>query len=443
MKERLTRNIGMKIISLIIAVFLWIIINGLTDPVTTKIVKDIPVELLNEDAMESVGKIFEVLSGEKVSIKVRAKRSIAEHLEARDFRAVADVSKMTELNAVAIVVNSIGYDEAELEILETEAEDGTNMVLLALEDSDTQSFAVSVVADGTVADGYYITESLVSPNLLTITGSKTQIAKIAKIAVLVNVDGANGSFVQAGTPVAYDKNGNVIEKTKLKLSADQVQVSMTLLPTKTIALEVEASGTPFYNYACTGIEYAPNTVLIAGRQSDLNKISQLKLQCDINNARKNVEAELNVKEALNKIYGNTYILVDENEKVSVKASIDKMETKELPVLTGSIEVKNLAEGLKVEFSELTVAIQATALAEKLSEITSSSLNAYIDCKNYTRPGSYLAVVHTQYPDIVKIVTVGILISDADPDTGEALEAAEGKNAEAVAVVAESYGADAE
>ena len=54
MKERLTRNFGMKIISLIIAVFLWIIINGLTDPITTEVIENIPVRLVNEDAMDSV-----------------------------------------------------------------------------------------------------------------------------------------------------------------------------------------------------------------------------------------------------------------------------------------------------------------------------------------------------------------------------------------------------
>jgi len=410
MKERLTRNLGMKIISLIIAVFLWIIINGLTDPITTEVIEDIPVRLVNEEAMNSVGKIFEVVSGDYITVKVRAKRSVAESLDIDDFFAVADVSKMTEMHAVEIVVNCTSFNETEVEILAKRTDDGTGMMMLALEESDTQSFAVSVVPDGTVADGYYITESLASPNLLTITGSKTQIGKIAKIAVLVNVDGATGSFVQSGTPIVYDVNGNVIESSKLSFSAEQVQVSMTLLPTKQIQVRVTENGTPFYNYDCTGVEYAPNTVLIAGKSEDLAKISQLDLMCDISNARTDVESELGIEEHLNKLYGDKYILVGENDHVSVKATIERMQPREISLMTSGLELRDLADDLSVEFSEITTEITVVAVPKYLEDISAASLEPYIDCSAFTEPGEYVAVIRTQQPENAEVKYASIWIT---------------------------------
>lgn len=415
MKERLTRNLGMKIISLIIAVFLWIIINGLTDPITTEVIEDIPVRLVNEEAMNSVGKIFEVVSGDYITVKVRAKRSVAESLDIDDFFAVADVSKMTEMHAVEIVVNCTSFNETEVEILAKRTDDGTGMMMLALEESDTQSFAVSVVPDGTVADGYYITESLVSPNLLTITGSKTQIGRIAKIAVLVNVDGATGSFVQSGTPIVYDVNGNVIESSKLSFSAEQVQVSMTLLPTKQIQVRVTENGTPFYNYDCTGVEYAPNTVLIAGKSEDLAKISQLDLMCDISNARTDVESELGIEEHLNKLYGDKYILVGENDHVSVKATIERMQSKQISLMTSGLELRDLADDLSVEFSEITTEITVVAVPKYLEDISAASLEPYIDCSAFTEPGEYMAVIRTQQPENaeVKYASIWIMVREKE------------------------------
>ena len=408
MKERLTRNLGMKIISLIIAVVLWLIINGLTDPVTTKVVEDIPVRLVNEEAMDSVGKIFEVLSGEYITVKVRAKRSVAETLSTDDFEAIADVTKMSEMHAVEIVVNCPNYNETEVEILSKQTKDGTGMMILSLEDSDTQSFAVSVVPDGIAADGYVITESQVSPNLITITGSKTQIAKIAKIAVLVNVNGAGASFIKTGTPVVYDASGNVVDSSKISLSADQVQVSVTLLPTKQIKINVTEAGEPFYNYDCTGIEFAPSTVLIAGQKFDLDRISQLNMSCDINNAREDVETKLNIEDALQAQYGTSYILVDEIEHVSAKATIERMESKEVTILTNSIELRNLAENLEVQFTEVTKNLKVVAVPAVLETINAASLKPYIDCAEYTEPGTYVAVIGTQEPENrVKITTVQI------------------------------------
>ena len=427
MKERLTRNLGMKIISLIIAVFLWIFINGLTDPITTEVIGDIPVKLINEEAMDSVGKIFEVISGDNISVKVRARRSVAEALNAEDFLAVADVTKMTEMNAVEIVVTCPGYGEDEVEILSKQTDDGTAMMMLALEDSDTQSFAVSVVPDGMVAEGYCITESLVSPNLLTITGSKTQIAKIAKIAVLVNVDGATGSFVQSGTPIVYDSNGNIVESSKLELSSEQVQVSMTLLPTKQIQVSVTQNGTPFYGYDCTGIEFAPNTVQIAGKSEDLAKIAKLSLKCEVSNARENVEVDLNIEDELNRLYGDKYILVDESEHVSVKASIERMQSKELTFLTGGIELRNLKENLSVEFSDLTAELTVVAVPEYLEKVSASVLKPYIDCATYDEPGSYIAIIRTQEQEHVEVKYASVQITVSDNTQSAETEDAEETN----------------
>lgn len=414
MKERLTRNLGMKIISLIIAVVLWIIINGLTDPVTTEVIEDIPVRLINEEAMESVGKIFEVLSGDSITVKVRAKRSVAESLSTDDFLAVADVTKMSEMHAVEIVVSCLKYGESEVEILSKQTKDGTGMMMLSLEDSDTQSFAVSVVPDGSAADGYYITESQVSPNLITITGSKTQIAKIAKIAVLVNVNGAAASFIKSGTPVVYDENGNVVDMTKISLSSEQVQVSVTLLPTKRIDINVVKVGEPFYNYDCTGIEFAPSSIVIAGQKSSLDKVTQLELGCNISNAREDVEAELSIEEALQQAYGDEYILVDEIDRVSAKAAIERMESKEITILTSSIEVRNLAENLDVVFDDVTKNLKVVAVPQVLNTITSATLNPYIDCAEYEKPGTYFTVIRTQEAEErVKLTTIQIEIIEKD------------------------------
>jgi len=414
MKERLTRNLGMKIISLIIAVVLWIIINGLTDPVTTTVVEDIPVRLVNEEAMESVGKIFEVLSGDSINVKVRAKRSVAEKLNTDDFLAIADVTKMSELHAVEIVVSCLRYDDTEVEILSKQTKDGTGMMMLALEDLDTQSFVVSVVPDGSAADGYYITETQASPNLITITGSKTQIAKIAKIAVLVNVNGAAAPLIKSGTPIVYDENGNVVDMTKISLSSEQVQVSVTLLPTKRIDINVVEEGEPFYNYDCTGIEFAPNSILIAGQKSSLDKVTQLDLSCNISNARENVEAELSIEEALKQAYGTEYILVDEIDRVSAKAVIERMESKEVTILTNAIEIQGLADHLEVVFEDVTKNLKVVAVPQVLNTITSATLKPYIDCSEYVNPGTYFAVIHTQESEErVKLTTIQIEIKEKD------------------------------
>ena len=188
---------------------------------------------------------------------------------------------------------------------------------------------------------------------------------------------------------------------------------MTLLPTKQIQINVSGNGTPFYNYDCTGIEYAPNTVVIAGKSEDLAKITALELKCDISNARADVEAELSLADSLKSLYGDMYILVGENNHISVKATIERMQSKTVSLLTGGIELQNLKENLEVEFTDVTTELTVVAVPKYLNDITAASLNPYIDCLTYTEPGIYMAIIHTQTPEYaeVKYASIQITVSE--------------------------------
>ena len=48
----LRNNMVLKIISLLIAIFLWVYVMGEVDPTATQTIRDIPVSLLNEDWLE-------------------------------------------------------------------------------------------------------------------------------------------------------------------------------------------------------------------------------------------------------------------------------------------------------------------------------------------------------------------------------------------------------
>ena len=49
MKKRLMNNFGLKLLSLGIAIVFWFVIINSKDPVESKIFRDVPVTVLNED----------------------------------------------------------------------------------------------------------------------------------------------------------------------------------------------------------------------------------------------------------------------------------------------------------------------------------------------------------------------------------------------------------
>ena len=66
MKEKLTSNIGLKLLSLFLATFLWLAVVNSQDPIETVTFTDVPVTIINEDALTEKDKIPEVVEGDKI-----------------------------------------------------------------------------------------------------------------------------------------------------------------------------------------------------------------------------------------------------------------------------------------------------------------------------------------------------------------------------------------
>ena len=86
----INNNIGMKVLSVFIAVLIWLLVANINDPVRTERFSDIPVTIINESALTDLGYAYEVVEGSEVSITVEGKRSILSDMSASDFQAVAD-----------------------------------------------------------------------------------------------------------------------------------------------------------------------------------------------------------------------------------------------------------------------------------------------------------------------------------------------------------------
>ena len=54
-KYKFTDNLGLKIIAVIFAAFLWLIVVNLDNPVSTQTFSEVPVTIINEDIILSAG----------------------------------------------------------------------------------------------------------------------------------------------------------------------------------------------------------------------------------------------------------------------------------------------------------------------------------------------------------------------------------------------------
>ena len=153
-------NMWMKILSVVIAVLIWLFVANTNDPVVTKRFYSIPVKVMNEDALTKRGYAYEILDGEEVNITVKGKSSIVRSMGISDFQAIADFSKLSKVDAVPIDVTAKKYSD-QLDItLGT-----TNTMKIKKDEVVTISVPVNVTAKGDPAEGYAVGRVTSTPNL--------------------------------------------------------------------------------------------------------------------------------------------------------------------------------------------------------------------------------------------------------------------------------------
>ncbi len=386
MKNRILNHFGLKVISLVIAIVVWIIVANLDDYKTTKQISGIEIEFVNGDAITEKNKVYEVPEGTTIDIVVKGRRSVVEELTSEDFKAVADLSKMSVTNAVTVEVSAISsYVARDLTISYT-----NNAVTIAVENKIEKQLPITVRADAEVAEGYAIRNKTATPNLITVRGAESVVNMIEEVVVDVDVTGANHNLTANAQPVFLDHSGEVIESTKFEYDVDEVAVSVEILQTKKLSVRVKTAGEVKDGYAIASIDYQPTSILVVGEAEDLAKVDEVLIDdIDVTDCSKDLETSVVIADYL----PSGIALADDNEEVMIKVMIEAVEEKTLVLEADDINIVGKDQSYQYTFTDSEgYSIKVRGLKDNLEKLKVTNLIPSIDVEGYG-PGIYTFTVN--------------------------------------------------
>lgn len=378
-------NIGLKLVSLIIAVVIWIVVANVDDYKTTKQVSGIEIEFINGSAITEKNKVYEVPEGTTIDIVVKGKRSVVESLTNEDFKATADLSKMSVTNAVMVEVSAvssaIGRD---LTITYTD-----NAVVVAVEDKLQMQYPITVRTTSEVAEGYAIRNKIATPNLITVEGAESVVNDIREVVVDVDVKGASHNLTTVAEPIFIDGNGEIIDSSKIEYDVKNVDVLVEVMKTKELAVKVSPLGDVREGYAIASIDYQPTTIEVVGEPAVLESLQEIVIDnIDVTNCYKEMETAVNLFDYLPE--GVT--LVGTNQEVMIKIVIEKIGEKELHFEPNDIMVVGKQDDYSYVFKgPISYTLKTRGLKADLDVLEVANLVPSIDVTGYG-PGVYTFTV---------------------------------------------------
>ncbi len=257
-----------KIISVLIAIILWVFVSYQETPTSHRWIKNVPVTIVGADVLDQNGLYVVATDRSTVDVRVEGNRSDLSKVVAGDITARLDVSAL-EAAGNASLTCDVTVDRRNVEV--TGARHSS--ILVTAEKISTDLFPVSAELTGSPAAGYRVFEPSVYPTEVSVRGAESLVHSVASVSTKsVSVSRVTrGNTVNVGL-TAYDENGKVIPDVTFEPSS--VEVSYTVLREKSVPLNIPAVNVP----AGKTVSFDQTTVKIYGSAAALSGVSEISAE---------------------------------------------------------------------------------------------------------------------------------------------------------------------
>ena len=323
LQKWIINNLGIKILALVFAFVLWLVITNTIDPVMTRTITKIPVQILNEDKVLEENRVYTVLSGDMATVVVSGNRSIVQTLTAEDFVATADFSELSLTNAVPIKVELTGEKARYSGALTVTPK--TNSMVISLESMKEKALEVEIQFTGTQPEDLIVDDAAASPARVTLHAPETVADSAERAVAIVNYQDVTGDVTLKRKVIVYDSTGNVLDLGgNVYLSNRKVIVTVKTNKIKTVPVTIKPYGQPAAGYELSGVTLSKSSVSVLADEEVLNTINEIELPSDllyIEGQKSDVTASVNLEDYLPEgasLYGDTGM-------VTINATITKKQ----------------------------------------------------------------------------------------------------------------------
>ena len=425
-KRKITDNIPLKIMSVAVAVVLWLIVVNIDNPIGTNYYTLNDVELINKEYVESSDTIGKMCMPEQnqdsIKIAITASKKIRDKIKVTDISAVADLQQAVSLDTnpvmvpITVTCSVPGVSSNDIKVT-------PQNLSVNLDEKETQEFVVNVSRGDTKPGKDYEVGSLTAnPEKVRITGPKTLVNKIDKVNATIELDGNTQDFTQDVNLTIIDKNQEALsdsEMNSLRIENNaKVVVTARLWKIRQgVGISASYVGTPADGYEVGSVKTVPDTISVAGSTEGLESLAENNNvitipadSIDISGESKDVEKKISLN---NLLPDNVKLTSDSSEDVWVTVNILPVGSKEFDIPTKNIEVKNKPDDLQVTFETAQIELRIKSDTKNMDDLDAKKdikLSIDLDGK---KEGNYEVPVKVVLPDgyeTVEDVTTEVVIS---------------------------------
>ena len=421
-KPRFNRSKVVRIvISILVAIAMWLYVDLERAPERTMTIRDIPVEFSGENTTLA-DKNLMLLSGydTTIDLKIRGPKRELVKMNRDNVRVIASTSSIDSVG-VHQLDWTVSFPDGVVRTNVSVEKASLSQITVTVGELYTKEVPVECHVVGEVAEGYFTGDVVLDPEVLTLRAQRDDLLNVSCAKLTVDISGATRSVVQTVDVQLYDYDGNPVENSNIRTNTSLIQAKVPVLTTREVELAVEFSGVPGAAMNSIKCDITPKTVRLNGEADVLDSIDKLVL------------ATLHVDD-LELHQQNSYVvtppdgtwLVNGNEVATADITLEGIEEKSLTAT--SIEFDKLPSGLYAIAPDGGLTVRLWGLSEEIEAVTEENLRVIADMSAVTGQGTVTVPVTVTISGFNDVTVRGtyeltVTVTDVAPTVPETTEGA--------------------
>lgn len=229
MKKLLASDGALKIISVLIAIGIWVYIALVMNPAIEVTVRDLPIQFIGGESLNSRGLAVISESATTVTVKIKGSRKKMGNNDMKTIIAKADISSITETGETNIPIEIV--IPFENQGVSSQSEYSVNV---KVEKSAEKTLDIEVSTIGTLAPDYMPGDIVCDPKKVTLSGPKSAVDKISKAEAVLNYNNEDVDIDTSAQIVFYGADNKEISMLdalmgRISISVDNVNIHCPVL----------------------------------------------------------------------------------------------------------------------------------------------------------------------------------------------------------------------
>lgn len=384
----LKKNWKLKLLSLVIAIFLWSYIIYSMNPVVDVRMNDIEIVYENLESIENNGYILNSDLQNSVNVTVAGQRRNLLNLTSQHIRVSANLENLSE----GVHTLQLNYSVPEGIALE----DYQPSVNVNVDRVISKEIDVQINRIGNLQENYVLVSNQLTPERISIKGARSIVDSVQNLVVDLDLNNLTNNVTVNREIRAIDETGQ--EVTGITLGQEFVNMNVIVEMQKEVEIKPTIVGEVDPELRLESTSLNRTSVFIQGPPDIINGITSIETQeIDISQMTESGQIPVNLE------LQDDVRPVNPELEYTLDVQIISKTNKTLSVEANTITVENLPENKMMTIADSQVEIVIHGFAEDIDQINEEDIRLIIDGRNRTNG------THTIKPSV--------LINGQEPEEG--------------------------